>query len=174
MAVEEPRKWPYAIPETNGHRFWKRGAAATAHGTDFRSGQAPAQRTPPPALHRRPTPRRASRTRPRAAACRVSLHVNIMNVKTLNVFWASRTRPRAAACRVSLHTSWADKMEQKERKAILRGVVASLRDKARLAKADARVKLQARRALKLRGRLDAQTYQIISNPAKVSARNLLG
>jgi hypothetical protein len=65
-------------------------------------------------------------------------------------------------------------MEQKERKAILRGVVASLRDKARLAKADARVKLQARRALKLRGRLDAQTYQIISNPAKVSARNLLG
>jgi hypothetical protein len=145
MAVEEPRKWPYAIPETNGHRFWKRGAAATAHGTDFRSGQAPAQRTPPPALHRRPTPRRAS-----------------------------RTRPRAAACRVSLHTSWADKMEQKERKAILRGVVASLRDKARLAKADARVKLQARRALKLRGRLDAQTYQIISNPAKVSARNLLG
>ncbi|KAJ1495580.1 hypothetical protein T484DRAFT_1925166 [Baffinella frigidus] len=112
MAVEQPRKWPYAVPETTGHRSWKHHAVI--NGVDIRK------------------------------------------------------RPRMAACKVSLSTTWQHKMEQKEKRAILRGVVANLRDKAKLAKQHERIKLQTRRTLKLRNRMDSQGYQIITNPAKIA------
>jgi hypothetical protein len=65
-------------------------------------------------------------------------------------------------------TSWKFKMEQKEKKAALRGVLSKLRVKAEQAKRAERERLQARREIKLRNRLRAEQYQIVKNPVKLA------
>jgi len=80
-------------------------------------------------------------------------------------------RPSARASQISLCTTWREKMEMKERKAALRGVVAKLRIKAREAKEEQRLKLQTKRMHKLQNRMSAETYQTITNPAKLAKMN---
>lgn len=115
MAVEQPRKWNYAIPEVKGHKFWKKNM--------FINGTQ---------IHKRPS---------------------------------------ARACQISLSTTWRQKMEMKERKAALRGVVAKLRIKAKEAKEEQRLKLQTKRMHRLENRQSAESYQVITNPAKLAKMN---
>ena len=81
-------------------------------------------------------------------------------------------RPSAHASQLSLSTTWREKMELKERKAAMRGVVAKLRIRAREAKEEQRLKLQARRQQRLENRLAGEKYQIITNRHKLAKMNL--
>mmetsp|Transcript_38126 Transcript_38126/g.59458 ORF Transcript_38126/g.59458 Transcript_38126/m.59458 type:complete len:210 (-) Transcript_38126:75-704(-) len=115
MEVEEPRKWPYAVPEVIGHRSWKKHAII--NGTDIRK------------------------------------------------------RSSASAMRITMRTSWRDKMELKEKKAALRGVVNKLRIDAVRAKETTRLLLQARRKIVLENRLENSDFQLVTNPKKIAAMN---
>lgn len=115
MAVEQPRKWPYAIPETTGHRSWKSS-----------------------------------------------------NVQVNGTF--TRRRPSAGAAKVSFKTSWRQKMELKEKRAALKGIVNKLQAKAVAAKEAERHRLQARRLVRLQNRRYAEQYQIVSNPTKLAKK----
>mmetsp|Transcript_26851 Transcript_26851/g.55727 ORF Transcript_26851/g.55727 Transcript_26851/m.55727 type:complete len:119 (-) Transcript_26851:2-358(-) len=77
-------------------------------------------------------------------------------------------RPSAAAVRVSLKTSWRSKMEIKERKAALRAVVRTLSERAVRAREEERLRLQARRRIKLENRFKAQQFQQISSAKKIA------
>jgi len=50
-------------------------------------------------------------------------------------------------------------------------VVAKLRIKAREAKEEQRLKLQTKRMHKLQNRMSSETYQTITNPAKLAKMN---
>jgi hypothetical protein len=69
-------------------------------------------------------------------------------------------RPCASACKVSTRTSWQFKMELKEKKKALRGVLAKLKVNAVRAKEEERKRLQMSREIKLRNRLKSEQYQV--------------